>query len=94
MIRHSEQTVQVHHRLFTCETLKDTSPTGILSQSDIVKLMWYHKVELAPLLSKTVEDLGLCAVCSSPFLLHHQTCLLCIAAAWLRIFEPPELLVS
>lgn len=54
--------MQVHHRLFTCETLKDTHPTGILSQSDIVKLMWHHKVELAPMLSKTVEEMGLCAV--------------------------------
>lgn len=51
----------VHHRLFTCETLKDTSPTGILSQSDIVRLMWDHKVELEPLLTETVEDMGLCA---------------------------------
>lgn len=59
--------VQVHHRLFTCDTLKDTHPTGILSQSDIVKLMWHHKVELVSLLSKSVEELGLCAVC--PFFL-------------------------
>jgi hypothetical protein len=59
--------MQVHHRLFTCDTLKDTHPTGILSQSDIVKLMWHHKVELTPLLSSTVEELGLCAVCDPPF---------------------------
>lgn len=52
----------VHHRLFTCETLKDTSPTGILSQSDIVRLMWDHKVELELELTKTVEEMGLCAV--------------------------------
>lgn len=56
----------VHHRLFTCETLKDTSPTGILSQSDVVRLMWDHKVELEPQLAKTVEELGLCAVRSPP----------------------------
>lgn len=52
----------VHHRLFTCETLQDTAPTGILSQSDIVRLMWDHKVELRELLQCTVEQMGLCAV--------------------------------
>ena len=35
----------VHHRLFTCETMKETSPTGILSQSDIVRLIWDHRSE-------------------------------------------------
>lgn len=52
----------VHHRLFTCETLQDTAPTGILSQSDIVRLVWDHKVELGELLHSTVEKMGLCAV--------------------------------
>eukprot|EP01025_Chloroclados_australasicus_P064398 TRINITY_DN8604_c0_g1_i2.p2 TRINITY_DN8604_c0_g1~~TRINITY_DN8604_c0_g1_i2.p2 ORF type:complete len:388 (-),score=56.71 TRINITY_DN8604_c0_g1_i2:178-1248(-) len=51
----------VHHRLFTCKTLKDTSPTGILSQSDIVRLIWDHKVELGDVLHNTVESMGLCA---------------------------------
>ena len=54
--------MQVHHRLFTCESLKDTSPTGILSQSDIVRLLWEHKVELGTQLDATVESMGLCAV--------------------------------
>jgi CBS domain-containing protein len=53
----------VHHRLFTCNNLKDTAPTGILSQSDIVRVMWDHKVELGALLEQSVEDMGLCAVC-------------------------------
>ena len=65
---------QVHHRLFTCETLKDTVPTGILSQSDIVRLMWDHKVELEPELTKTVEDMGLCAACSPSLPVHPHSC--------------------
>jgi CBS domain-containing protein len=52
----------VHHRLFTCNNLKDTAPTGILSQSDIVRLMWDHKVEFGGVLEHTVEEMGLCAV--------------------------------
>ena len=52
----------VHHRLFTCETMKETSPTGILSQSDIVRLIWDHRSELGAVREKTVESMGLCAV--------------------------------
>ena len=56
-----------HHRVFVCESLKDTRPTGIMSQFDVIQMMWDHKVEFGPLLHCSVKDLGLCSVRLKPF---------------------------
>jgi len=51
---------QIHHRLYTCASLEDTRPNGVLSQSDVTQMLWDHRVELGNVLKKSVEELGLC----------------------------------
>lgn len=85
--------LQVHHRLFTCATMRETQPTGLVSQSDIVRFLWDHRTELGSLKEQRIEDLGLCAVCSwrgaacVPSALMRMAAYLCGPASGLLCFQ-------
>mmetsp|Transcript_27440 Transcript_27440/g.60021 ORF Transcript_27440/g.60021 Transcript_27440/m.60021 type:complete len:324 (-) Transcript_27440:770-1741(-) len=52
---------KVHHRIFVCEQAGASTwhPSHVVSQSDIVTLLWQHRDKLGADASKTVEELGL-----------------------------------